>query len=177
MEIVTKNQDFSNKATWNVRSLAGKANELIGEFKRENVDVLGITETKTKGSGEMKMEGDHLLIYKGVSGDSRSKEGVGCIINKKYKGYISTCIGETERILSVELKIEENVIIIVTYGPNEDEITCEKDDYWEKLDFSIQDAKDKLIIIRDLNARVWKRDKESSLMAGNQGEIVRNKNG
>ena len=35
----------------------------------------------------MEMEGGHLLIYKGVSEDSRAKEGVGCIINKKYKGY------------------------------------------------------------------------------------------
>ena len=40
-----------------------------------------------------------------------------------------------------------NVTIIVIYGPNEVEITCEKDDYWKKLDFAIQNAKDKLIII------------------------------
>ena len=52
--------------------------------------------------------------------------------------------------------MKENVTIIVTYGPNEDEITCENDDYWEKLDFAIQNAKDKLIIIGDLNARVGK---------------------
>ena len=70
------------------------------------------------------MEGGHLLIYKGVSGNSRAKLGVGYIISKKYKGYISKWIGEAERILSVELKMEENVTIIVT---------CEKDDYWEKL--------------------------------------------
>ena len=73
--------------------------------------------------------------------------------------------------------MEENVTIIVTLWPNGDEITCEKDDYWEKLDFAIQDAKDKLIIIGDLNARVGKRDEESSFVVGNQGEIVRNNNG
>ena len=61
-----------------------------------------------------------------MSGDSRAKVGAGCINSKKCKGYMSKWIGETERILSVELKIEENVTIIVTYGPNEDEITCEK---------------------------------------------------
>ena len=123
------------------------------------------------------MEGGHLLIYKEVSGDSRAKEGVGCIINKNYKGYISKRIDGTEIILSVELKMEENVTIIVTYGPNEDEITCDKHDYWEKLDFTIQNAKDKLIIIGDLNARVGMRDEESSFVVGNQGEIVTNKNG
>ena len=58
----------------------------------------------------------------------------------------------------------------------EDEITCEKHDYWEKLDFAIQNAKDKLIIIGDLNSRLGKRDEKSSFVVGNQGEIVRNKN-
>ena len=113
MGIVKKDQDLWNIATWNVRGLAGKENELIGEFKRENLDILGITETKKKGSGEIEMEGSHLLMYKGVNEDSRAKLGVGCIISKKYKGYISKWIGETERILRVELKMEENVTIIV----------------------------------------------------------------
>ena len=138
MGIVKKDQDLWNIATWNVRGLAKKENELIGEFERENFDILGITETKKKGSGEMEMERGNLLIYKGVSGDSRAKLGAGCIISQKYKGYVSKWIGETERILSAEIKMEENVTILVTYGPNEDEITCEKDDYWEKLDFAIQ---------------------------------------
>ena len=39
----------------------------------------------------------------------------------------------------------------------------------KKLDFAIQNAKDKLIIIGDLNARVGKRDEESSFVVGNQG--------
>ena len=60
----------------------------------------------------MEMEAGRLLIYKEVSGTNRVKEGVGCIINKKYKGYISKWIGETERILNAELKMEENVTII-----------------------------------------------------------------
>ena len=100
--------------------------ELTGEFERENLNILGITKTKKKGSGDMEMEGGHPLIYEGVGGDSRAKV-VGCIINKKYKGYMRKWIGETERIFRVELKMKENVTIIVTYGPNEDEIIC--DDY------------------------------------------------
>ena len=32
LEIVIKDQDFRNIATWNVRGLAGKENELIEEF-------------------------------------------------------------------------------------------------------------------------------------------------
>ena len=46
MGIVKKDQDDWNIATMNVRGLTGKENELIGEFERENLDILGITETK-----------------------------------------------------------------------------------------------------------------------------------
>jgi len=38
--IVKKDQDFWNKATWNVRDLAGKENELIAKFERENLNIL-----------------------------------------------------------------------------------------------------------------------------------------
>ena len=62
-----------NIATWKVRGLTGKENELIGEFEKENLDILGIMDTKNKGPGEMEMKG-HPLIYKGVGGDSRVKE-------------------------------------------------------------------------------------------------------
>jgi len=37
----------------------------------------------------------------------------------------------------------------------------------ENLDFAIQDAKDKLIIIGDLNAIVGKRNEESSFIVSN----------
>ena len=125
-----------------------------------------------KGLREMEC---HFLNYKGVSEDSRAKEGVGCII-KTYKGYISKWIGETERILWLEMKMKERSSIIVTYAPNEDEITCVKDNYWETLNFTIQNTKDKLIIIGDLNARAGKKGEESGFVVGNQGENVRNKN-
>ena len=62
-----------------------------------------------------------------MSGDNEAKEGAGCNINEKYKRLMSKQIGETERILGVELKEKENVTRIVTRGPNEDETTRDKD--------------------------------------------------
>ena len=64
----------------------------------------------------------------------------------------------------------------VIYGTNADKITCDKDDFWEKLNFTIEDAKDKLILIGYLNVKVEKRDEESSFVVGHQGENIRNKN-
>ena len=73
--------------------------------------------------------------------------------------------------------MNENVTITVTYGPNEDEIIPNKDDYWKELNFAIQNSKDKLIIVGDLNARIWRRNGESSFVVENQAENVRNENG
>ena len=44
---------------------------------------------------------------------------------------------ETERILMVELKMKENVMIIATYGSNENEITCDKEDFCKKIESRI----------------------------------------
>ena len=38
-----------------------------------------------------------------------------------------------ERILRVELKLNENVTRIVTYEPNKNELTRDRDDFWEIL--------------------------------------------
>ena len=54
LEIVKKEQDFWNIGTWNIRSSAGKENELIGEFEKENLDILGTTETKRKNRKKWK---------------------------------------------------------------------------------------------------------------------------
>ena len=69
------------------------------------------------------------------------------------------------------------VTITVTHGRNEDESTRDKDEFWEKFDFEIENSEGKLTIIWDFNATVEKRDEESCFVAGNLRENVRNKNG
>ena len=41
----------------------------------------------------------------------------------------------------------------------------------EKINYTIEDANDKLIVIGDLNARVGKRDEESSYVVRNQEKM------
>lgn len=64
---------------WNIRSINGKENELIQEFKNTKLDLLGMCETKKKGRGIMKMEERLvLLLYSGIDKKMRAKEGVAC---------------------------------------------------------------------------------------------------
>jgi Reverse transcriptase (RNA-dependent DNA polymerase)/Endonuclease-reverse transcriptase len=164
-------------ATWNIRGLAGKEAELVDEFEKERLDILGITETKKKGMGEMEINKGHLMIFNGVEETRRAKGGVGCIINKEYRKFITRWEGITERILRIELKLLEATTIIVVYGPNEDEKAAEKDEFWKKLNETVENVKDRMIIIGDFNGRVGKRDEESSDVIGVQGENTRNRNG
>jgi hypothetical protein len=55
MEKGIRNKDNSRNywklATWNIRELNGKENQLVEECRKAKVDILGITETKKKGQG------------------------------------------------------------------------------------------------------------------------------
>lgn len=164
-------------ATWNVRGLAGKEQELVQEFEEEKLDMMGITETKKKGQGEVEMGEGHLLIYSGVDEGTRAKGGVGCIICREHKKFIKSWEAITERILKVEMSLRQNTTLIIVYGPNEDARVAEKDEFWEKMNETVENAKDRIVIIGDLNGRVGKKDEQSGDVIGTYGEKERNKNG
>lgn len=163
--------------TWNIRGLSGKEDELVQEFQRTKLDILGITETKKKGSGEMEMEGDHLLIYSGVDENDRARGGVGCIISSRYRKFVGDWSAIDERILKIEMKFGFNTTILVVYGPNEDGRVAEKDAFWERLNEIVEDVRGRLIVIGDINGRVGKKDEETGEVIGMHGEEERNNNG
>ena len=55
-----------NIGTWNVRGLNSKEPELVQEFKKNKLQLLGITETKKKGQGFQRFENNHILMNSGV---------------------------------------------------------------------------------------------------------------
>lgn len=163
--------------TWNVRSINGKEVELVEEFERAGLDVLGITETKKKGKGMEQLEG-HIHIYSGVEQRERARAGVGCIIRKDIKEAIIDWTGHTERILTTTLEIKgKRITFIISYGPDEDEITKEKDKFWEELQMIYEAQEEPIYLIGDLNARVGKDNRRIENIMGKQGEICRNNNG
>jgi hypothetical protein len=178
----TRNKDNSRNywklATWNIRGLSGKENELIEECQKINVDILGITETKKKGQGSIEVGNGYYLIYSGVPTNERAKAGVGCLINEKWRKKILGWTYISERIIKVEAKNGGNPItIIITYGPNEDEKTEEKDKFWEEMNLAVEKSNGTVFVIGDLNGRVGKKDNTTMEVIGNHGENIRNGNG
>jgi len=114
----------------NVRSIAGKQIALVGEIKKLNVKILGVTETKKKGQGIEKLQDGYLLYYSGVPKTQRAKAGVGCIMQENLAELITDWNSVSERIMTVTVKLdkdqEEGTQIIVTYAPTEDALVEER---------------------------------------------------
>ena len=88
--------------TWNVRTLQseGKIENIVKEMQREGLEVLGMSEARWKGSGEVTV-GDARILY---SGGATKERGVAIALRGKAK--LSTIEVETisERIMRVKLK-------------------------------------------------------------------------
>ena len=61
-----RSDDLYRIGAWNVRSLKGKEQELIEEMKRYILGVLGVSETRWKGSGAKSLD-DCYVVFSGVS--------------------------------------------------------------------------------------------------------------
>ena len=66
--------------TWNVRTLnqGGKLENLKTEMQKNDVSVLGVSEVRWKGQGEIRI-GDYTVYY---SGGERAESGVEIVVHK-----------------------------------------------------------------------------------------------
>ena len=68
--------------TWNVRSMNQGKLEVVKQMARMNVDILGISELKWSGMGELNSD-DHYIYYCGQ--ESLRRNGVANMVNKSPK--------------------------------------------------------------------------------------------
>ena len=78
--------DLHRIGTWDVRSLNGREQELIGEMKRYDLGVLGVSETRWKGSDAKSIDNCY-VIFLGIS-DGRAIAGVAVFLSEE----ISRCV-------------------------------------------------------------------------------------
>jgi hypothetical protein len=112
-----------------------------------------------------------------VTYDRRAAAGVGCLINKNITKNIRKWEGHSERILTVELNIDDKIATVITvYGPNEDETAEMKDKFWEQLSLVTESCKGNIYVAGDMNSRVGK-NAEGSGVIGRHGEDKKTNNG
>ena len=101
--------------TWNVRSMnQGKLEAVKQEMARVNVDILGISELKWTGMGELNSD-DHYIYYYGQ--ESIRRNGVTNIVNKRVQNAVLGCNLKNNRMISVRFQGKAfNIMVIQVYA-------------------------------------------------------------
>ena len=170
-------------ATWNVRSLLqlGKLANVIQEMGKLKADIMGISETFYKETGEFftsipTVKENYKIIY---SGGNQSRRGVAIIMRENIAKSMMYYVPVSERIICMKLKDKLNdVLFIQIYAPNEDSDRAEVECFYEELEKVIKENKtfkDKIIIAGDFNAKVGSQCVRNT--TGKFGLGERNENG
>jgi hypothetical protein len=164
-------------ATWNVRSLLqdGKIHNLNLEAERLKIDILGVSECRLKGTGDINLE-KRFLIYSG--NDNESVNGVGLLIKKELKSSITNIARISDRIIMISVKTKHTILnIIQVYAPTSSHSNEECDELYNEVKklLKITKKEDVSIVMGDFNAKVGAGSVDG--VVGNYGLGSRNERG
>jgi hypothetical protein len=153
-----KKENAVKYATWNVRSVIHKEEELDTTFKEQNIDTAVTTETKKKLQGTKETQ-NYTLIYSGINAKTHAQAGAIIWIHNSLRNKILHYTYWNERILEVRLKLSRGNLTILGLQ-----------DIYNKLN-----KNDCIISAGDLNARVSNKSINKNISTF--GEQTVNKNG
>jgi len=82
---------------------------------RVNIDILGITELKWTGMGELNSD-DHYIYYRGQ--ESLRRNGVAIMVNKRVQNAVLGCNLKNDRMISVRFQDKPfKITVIQVYIP------------------------------------------------------------
>ena len=153
----------------------GKLEVVKQEMARVNVDILGISELKWTGMGEVNSD-DHYIYYCGQ--ESLRRNGVAIMVSKRVRNAVLGCNLKNNRMISVHLQGKPfNITVIQVYAPTSNTEEAEVERFYEDLQdlLELTPQKDALFIIVDWNAKVGSQ--ETPGVTGKFGLGMRNKAG
>ena len=109
----------------------GKLEVVKQEMARVNVDIIGISELKWTGMGEFNSD-DHYIYYCGQ--ESRRRNGVAIMVNKRVQNAVLGCNLKNDRMLSVHFQGKPfNITVIQIYTPTSNAEEAEVEWFYEDL--------------------------------------------
>ena len=109
----------------------GKFEVVKQEMARVNVNILGISELKWTGMGELNSD-DHYICYCGQ--ESLRRNGVAITVNKRVQNAIPGCNLKNDRMISVCLQGKPfNITVIQVYAPTSNAEEAEFEWFYEDL--------------------------------------------
>ena len=89
--------------------------EVVKRMRRVNIDILGISEIRWTGMGELNSD-DHYIYYYGQ--ESIRRNGVTNIVNKRVQNAVLGCNLKNNRMISVRFQGKAfNIMVIQAYAP------------------------------------------------------------
>ena len=109
----------------------GKLEVVKQEMAKVNIDILGISEVKWTGMGELNSD-DHYIYYCGQ--ESLRRNGVAIIVNKRVQNAVLGCSLIDDRIISVHFQGKPfNITVILVYAPTSNAEEAEVEQFYENL--------------------------------------------
>ena len=119
------------------------------ETARVNVDILGVSELKWTGMGELNSD-DHYIYYCGQ--ESLRGNAVAIMVNKRVQNAVLGCKLKNDRMISVRFQGKPfNITVIQVYAPTSNAEEAEVEWFYEDLQdlLGLTPPKDVLYIIGD----------------------------
>ena len=136
----------------------GKLEVVKQEMARVNVDILGISELKWTGMGELN-SGDHYIYY--CRQESLRRNGVAIMVNKRVQNAVLGCNLKNDRMISVRFQGKPfKITVIQVNAPTSNAEKAEVEWFYENLQHPLEltPKKDILFIIEDWNAKVGSQE-------------------
>lgn len=151
-----KKREAFKIATWNARSLYEmmKVECARNEMKRMNIDILGISEMRWKGSGTYDMP-EHVIYYAGNDEPSHWR-GVCFIVTKRMNMCVRNFIPHSDRVCMIQCNGNINLNVIQVYAPTADGDEEETERFYEEVRTMLRMTKreEVNVIMGDFNAKV-----------------------
>ena len=127
----------------------GKLEVVKQEMARVSIDILGISKLKWTGMGEFNSD-DHYIYYCGQ--ESRRRNGVAIMINKRVQNAVLGCNFKNDRMISIRFQGKPfNMTVIQVYAPTSNAEKAEVEWFYEDLQdlLELTPKKDVIFIIGD----------------------------
>ena len=109
----------------------GKLEVVKQEMARVNVDLLGISELKWTGMGELNSD-DHYICYCGQ--ESLRRNGVAIMVNTRVQNAVHGCNLKSDRMISVRFQGKPfSIKVIQVYAPTNNAEEAEVEQLYEDI--------------------------------------------